>query len=220
MLLAGRIGDMSERGRDGSPLRNDDHDASRRGWLAGLAAITVGGFGGCLDADGEDDRMGGTTEQDGTNGTVETTEPTETTGSESDANDEVHAEYDSTLVRVRSPDGMTLGEVTAAIADTHELRYLGLSDTEHLPEDRGMLFVYESVADRTFVMREMSFGIDIVYADADGTITGIHHAPAPGPDEDGNEQQYPGRGQYVLEVGYEWTAERGIEEGDLLSFER
>ena len=109
--------------------------------------------------------------------------------------------------------------MTAAVADTDELRYLGLSDTNYLPEDRGMLFVYDAVDDRTFVMREMEFGIDIVYADDEGVITEIHHAPEPGPDEDGSEQRYPGRGQYVLEVVYEWTVERGVEEGDVLEFE-
>lgn len=130
----------------------------------------------------------------------------------------IHPDYETTEVVVRTPDGERLGAVTAAIADTGDLRYLGLSDTPSLPEDRGMLFVYESVADRVFVMREMDFGIDIVYADADGTITHIHHAPAPGPDEDGNDQRYPGRGQYVLEVVYDWTTDRGVTEGDVLEF--
>ena len=146
----------------------------------------------------------------------ETREDDNDSGSSTDA--EIHAGYETTEIVVETPDGDRLGSVTAAIADTDELRYLGLSDTDDLPDDRGMLFVYDNVADRTFVMREMSFGIDIVYADADGVITDIHHAPAPEPDEDGNEQRYPGRGQYVLEVAYEWTTARGVREGDVLAF--
>ncbi len=118
-----------------------------------------------------------------------------------------------------TPEGDRLGSVSAAIADTGDLRYTGLSDTEDLPEDRGMLFVYEEVDDHTYVMREMDFGIDIVYADDEGEITRIHHAPAPGPDEDGEDQTYPGRGQYVLEVNKGWTTERDVEEGDVLEFE-
>ena len=131
----------------------------------------------------------------------------------------VHEGYETTEVTVRSSDGEVLGGVTAAIADTHDLRYLGLSDTESLPEDRGMLFVYDEVRDLTYVMREMDFPIDIVYADDEGVITSIHHARAPGPDEDGNDLQYPGRGQYVLEVNQHWTTERGVEGGDVLEFE-
>jgi len=131
----------------------------------------------------------------------------------------VHESYETTEIRAVSESGSELGAVTAAIADTWELRRLGLSDTDSLPEDRGMLFVYESVADRTFVMRRMDFGIDIVYADSEGTITRIHHAPEPAPDEDGNDQRYPGRGQYVLEVNYEWTARHGVTAGDRLEFD-
>jgi len=127
--------------------------------------------------------------------------------------------YETTEVRATTPDGERLGAVTAAVADTGRLRYTGLSDTESLPEDMGMLFVYESVGDHTYVMREMDFGLDIVYADDEGAVTEIHHAPAPGPNEDGNNQEYPGRGQYVFEVNRGWTTERGVEEGDVLRFE-
>jgi uncharacterized membrane protein (UPF0127 family) len=127
--------------------------------------------------------------------------------------------YEQTAVRVESPDGERLGAVRAAIADTSTLRYRGLSDTDSMPDDWGMLFVYDAVGDHTYVMRRMDFGLDIVYVADDGEITTIHHAPEPGPDEDGNDQTYPGRGQYVLEVNYEWTTERGVEEGDFVRFE-
>lgn len=130
----------------------------------------------------------------------------------------IHEDYETTEVTVSTAAGEELGTVTAAIADTDDLRYLGLSDTEHLPEDRGMLFIFDGVADRTFVMRGMDFAIDIVYADADGSITRIHHAPAPGPGEDGSNQRYPGRGQYVLEVSLDWTTDRGVETGDVLDW--
>jgi uncharacterized membrane protein (UPF0127 family) len=131
----------------------------------------------------------------------------------------VHEDYDKTVVTVRTPGGEELGSVTAAIADTGDLRYLGLSDTESLPENRGMLFVYDGVGDHTYVMREMDFAIDIIFADDEGVITKIHHAPEPGPNEDGSDQRYPGRGQYVLEVNYDWTTDRGVEKGDVLDFE-
>ncbi|MFD1598595.1 DUF192 domain-containing protein [Halobellus rarus] len=169
----------------------------RRRTYLGLCGTATVGLSGCVsDTAGVDDSA---------------SDPTRTTAS-------VHENYATTEIEVRTPDGDPLGSVTAAIADTRELRYLGLSDTESLPENRGMLFVYDTVDDRTFVMREMDFGIDIVYVDADGTITRIHHAPEPAPDEDGEAQRYPGRGQYVLEVGYHWTTDREITEGDRLAF--
>ena len=140
----------------------------------------------------------------------------ESTSDPSSASDEqpVFPGYETTEVTVSTPSGERLGAVTAAIADTAALRQLGLSDTESLSNDHGMLFIFDRVGDRTFVMREMDFGIDIVYADASGTITQIHHAQAPGPGEDGENQRYPGHGQYVLEVPLDWTAERDVESGD------
>jgi len=105
-----------------------------------------------------------------------------------------------------------LGTVAVEIADTPDARYTGLSEHESLGANEGMLFVYASEGRHTYVMRSMDFPIDIVYVDADGRITEIHHAPT----EDDNEDltPYPGRGKWVLEVPYNWTVERGVEVGD------
>jgi len=185
----------------------NERGATRRRLLAGLGTAVATGVAGCSGGTGTADSgsPNGTPSADGTPDATPTTDRTP-----------IHASYETAHVRVETPDGQQLGAVTAAIADTADLRYTGLSDTESLPEDRGMLFVYDEVSDHTFVMREMDFGLDIVFADADGTITTIHHAPAPGPDEDGEDQTYPGRGQYVLEVDRGWTAERGVTAGDRL----
>ncbi|SFC72459.1 hypothetical protein SAMN05444422_11714 [Halobiforma haloterrestris] len=136
-----------------------------------------------------------------------------------DSSQEIHTDYETTDVQVTDGDDDVLGEVTAAIADTSDRQSLGLSDTETLPEDRGMLFVYDEVQDLTFSMPDMDFPIDIIFADGDRTITSIYRARAPGPDEDGTEQVYFDRAQYVLEVVYEWTAERDVQTGDVLEFE-
>ena len=207
---------------------------SRRQVLAtALAAALAGCTGDDSDGDdggsnGGDDGAAATptetpvdtqTETPGNSPTPEET-PTETPAeTPTETPVEVHEDYETTEVTVRSSDGEKLGSVTAAIADTSDLRYLGLSDTEYLPEDRGMLFVFDEVQELTFVMREMDFPIDIVYADDEGVITKIHHARAPGPDEDGNDLQFPGRGKYVLEINHHWTTDRGVEEGDILEFE-
>lgn len=137
-----------------------------------------------------------------------------------DASNPAASGYEHTEVTVVDADSdEVLGRVDAAVADTFSKRYVGLSDTESLDDDQGMLFVHDGVAERTYVMREMEFGLDIVFVDSDGTITEIHEAPAPTPDEDGNDQQYTGTGQYVLEVNRGWTDERSVEVGDRLVFE-
>lgn len=197
---------------------------TRRSVLAaGLAGAIAGCVGGSDDSPQEpEETSNGTTNE---NGSGQSDPEQDTTGAETnesrdqDAEESVHEDYETTVVEVLATDDEVLGRVTVAIADTGDLRYLGLSDTESLPEDRGMLFVYDSVADRTFVMREMEFPIDIVYADDEGVITEIHHARAPEVDEDGNDLRYPGTGQYVLEVNRDWTTDRGVEVGDRLEFD-
>ena len=171
----------------------------RRRRLLGLtAAATAGAAAGCLG--------GGDAPSDGGDG-VEWPSGT-------------YADYETTTVTVEGPEGESRGSVTAAIADDRDKRVLGLSDAESPPDDGGMLFVYDSPRERlTYVMRRMSFGIDIVFVDADRTITRIHNAPEPGPNEDGSEQEYDGSGQYVLEVPYEWTDRHGVEVGDSLRFD-
>ena len=202
---------MSDDGPE--PTAEGIGSSTRRGWLraVGVRSVAAGlATTGCLDQAENGRRevgeQGGRDEQEGR---------PDGTGS---GGDPIHSGYDTREVTVETADSEPRGSVTAAIADTPELRYTGLSDTASLPADRGMLFVYESVADRVFVMREMEFGIDIVYADADGVVTAIHHAPAPEPGEDGESHRYPGRGQYVLEVTYRWTADRDVAVGDVLRF--
>lgn len=129
--------------------------------------------------------------------------------------------YDhATVTVVDDATGEDLGTVEAAVADSFRKRYVGLSNTDELPEDRGMLFVHEDADRRTYVMRNMDFGLDIIFVAPNGTITTIHEAPAPGPDEDGVDQQYSGEGKYVLEVNRGWSANRGVEEGDRVEIDR
>ena len=131
-----------------------------------------------------------------------------------------YASYETTPVVVRGDDGELRGAVLAAIADTGEKKRLGLSAAESMPADGGMLFPYDDVSEHTYIMPNMSFGLDIIFADADGVITAIHNAPEPGPDENGANQRYTGRGQYVFEVNYEWSADNNVTVGDQLIFER
>jgi uncharacterized membrane protein (UPF0127 family) len=237
----------SERRTGTTMERPGSEPRSRRRYLRAIAGIGAVSLAGCqnrggsteptdVDASEVDvDASETDAESEGANATGNDTEAVDEDADESgdgdnesdgdpdgsaDAeSDPIHPGYETREVVVETPDGDALGSVTAAIADTDDLRRTGLSDTESLPEDRGMLFVHGSVRNRTYWMREMDFGIDIVFADAEGAITAIHHAPAPGPDEDGTDQTYGGHGKYVLEVAYRWTEERGVSVGDVLVFD-
>jgi uncharacterized protein len=121
---------------------------------------------------------------------------------------------DRTEVRILDDDGEPKATVDADVADTYSERYTGLSDHDSLEADEGMLFVHGDEDERTYVMRNMDFGIDIVFVGADREITTIHSAPEPGPGEDGNDHRYTGDAQWVLEVPIGYADERGIEVGD------
>ena len=122
---------------------------------------------------------------------------------------------DRTTVVVLDEDGTRLGAVEVRVADTFRERYRGLSGTASLGPDEGMLFVHDEVGDYSYVMRDMAFPIDIVFVDADGTITAIHHAEV----EEPPLTPYRGRGRWVLEVPYHWTTDHGVTVGDRVRVE-
>lgn len=130
-------------------------------------------------------------------------------------------DYERATVVVRDEAGTTLARVRVRLADTQTKRFVGLSDTASLGEDEGMLFIHDSEGEYAYVMRDMDFPLDIVFADADGLVTTIHHAPLP-PEETGERDlaRYRGRGKYVLEVPYDYTTDHCISAGDRLDIQR
>lgn len=118
---------------------------------------------------------------------------------------------DLATVVFRSPDGTELGRVDAMVADDPFERSTGLSDTEELAPDEGMVFVYPETAERTFVMRNMDFPLDIVFVAGNGTITEIAHAPV---ENDSDLTGYTGRARWVVEVNRGWTTDNGVSLGD------
>ncbi|WP_423751098.1 DUF192 domain-containing protein [Salinirarus marinus] len=120
--------------------------------------------------------------------------------------------YERTTVTFVDENGTELAAVQVRVADTLAKRYTGLSDTESLDDGEGMLFVHDSEGTHAYVMRKMDFPLDIVFVDASGTVTAVHHAPLPA--GDGGLKRYRGRGKYVVEVPMGYTNETGIDVGD------
>jgi uncharacterized membrane protein (UPF0127 family) len=122
-------------------------------------------------------------------------------------------------VVLSEPDGEKLGVVDARVADSREERVRGLSETASLSNGSGMLFVHPSVGEHSYVMRNMSFPLDIVFvepceecpADVEGQVTVVHEADVPPSGEP--SPQYTGRGKWVLEVPQGYATARGVEPG-------
>lgn len=116
-------------------------------------------------------------------------------------------------------NGRVVDTVTAEKSTTITEIYTGLSNAETLRDGEGMIFIYDDLSDRTFVMRDMDFGLDIVFISSDCSVNSIEHAEKPRPGETGEEafNQYNGTAKYVLELPYKYTENR-ISEGDSISF--
>lgn len=100
------------------------------------------------------------------------------------------------------------------IADTPEKQQRGLSATESLSADKGMLFAYDSVAERCFWMKDMRYGLDIIWLDEAKKAIAIEQSITP--------QTYPQTfchdARYVLELKAGEVAKNGLQVGEYISF--
>ena len=100
-------------------------------------------------------------------------------------------------------------EVRVEIADEGPEQYFGLRYREHLPENRGMLFVYTEEVGRTYTMEDTVIPLSIAFMDAGGCIVDIQDMK---PETTGYDSARPA--QYALEVNMGFFDRRGVEVGD------
>lgn len=99
------------------------------------------------------------------------------------------------------------------VADTPASRAQGLMFVRQMPQMSGMMFVYERPESVSFWMENTPIPLDMIFADATGTIQRVHaeaipfdRTPIPG-----------GEGiQYVLEINGGLAADFGIDAGDVM----
>ncbi len=106
---------------------------------------------------------------------------------------------------------------TAEVADTQEKKICGLSYRENLPQDQGMLFVYDELGLYGIWMKEMRFPIDIVWLDDDKKVVVVEKnvSPESFPEIFTSEQD----ALYVLELNAGVIPKYGISIGDQAQFE-
>lgn len=63
------------------------------------------------------------------------------------------------------------------IAKTRKEHYTGLSNRDEIKDDSGMLFIFDSKKERSFVMRDMMFSLDIIFIDEDTIVTVYKNTP-------------------------------------------
>jgi uncharacterized protein len=99
------------------------------------------------------------------------------------------------------------------VADDDRERAQGLMFREELPLFAGMLFVYEAPKQVSFWMKNTLIPLDMIFADATGTVTRVHANAIPGDltGIDGGEGV-----QFVLEVNGGLAAKLGLVPGAVL----
>ena len=121
------------------------------------------------------------------------------------------------VVRIETAEG---GEVVVPveIADSPEERQVGLMNRESLPEDAGMIFLFDQDEVGGFWMKDTLIPLSIAFADADGTIVSIlDMEPC---EADPCEIYEPGVSyRSALEVNQGAFSRWGVQEGDRLTLE-
>jgi uncharacterized protein len=101
------------------------------------------------------------------------------------------------------------------IADDEETRTRGLMFRRELPEDEGMLFVFEYPQPLSFWMKNTHLPLDIAFISPDYKIINIETMK---PLDEKPRYLSQGMALYALEVNQGWFARHGVKRGTGLTF--
>lgn len=123
-----------------------------------------------------------------------------------------------TFINKNASTSVRFGQTTlpVEVVDTPEERVRGLSGKPSLPENKGMLFIFDEPGIHCIWMKDMNFPIDIVWADEDKKVTQVQSnvSPATYPDEFCPEEP----AHYVLEVNAGYSERMNLTAGTQLQF--
>lgn len=126
------------------------------------------------------------------------------------------AQGDRVKLNVRAADASSEATVNVELARTNDERMVGLSNRDSLPEDAGMLFLYDAPVANGFWMKDTYIPLDIAYLAPDGTVQEIRQGEPL--DETLLHPELPY--QYVLEVNQGWFERNGFGPGDTVDIPR
>lgn len=118
-------------------------------------------------------------------------------------------------IRFLDDQGEVISEIRAAVVDTDESRNMGLMDVRELPEDRGMLFVFDREAPLSFWMANTPLSLDIIFVNQAKEIVRIH-ANTPPLSEQNFESEADA--MYAIEVNAGYCVRHDIREGLKVDF--
>ncbi len=124
-------------------------------------------------------------------------------------------EYTSevTFIDVR---GNEISTIDVAVADDDDSRAEGLMDVTDLPDNAGMLFIFNENRERNFWMANTPLSLDILFVNEDFEIVRIHQTTTPY-SQDSIPSEEPAK--YVVEVNAGYTLRHDITEGASIRIE-
>jgi uncharacterized protein len=117
------------------------------------------------------------------------------------------------MVYLTGPQGELA--ITVEVVDTEPKIMKGLMYREHLPLDRGMLFLMGFESDHAFYMRNTLIPLDIIFITKDLTIAGIAENATPRTE---TLRRVGAPSLYVLEVNGGWSAAHQVRAGTKVRF--
>ncbi len=135
----------------------------------------------------------------------------------SGAQDEPVFKDEGQLIFVKHGTNKEIKLIQIEIADNVERRTQGLMWRKSMPEDDGMLFVFDAEEPLTFWMKNTYISLDMIFADKSGNIVSIYPEATPY-----SEAPIPSGGpaKYVVEVNGGFCAKYGISVKDKTIYER
>jgi hypothetical protein len=114
-----------------------------------------------------------------------------------------------------SADGKPITRIEIEKADNDADRMFGMMFRKSMPENRGMLFLFDRSEQQGFWMKNTLIPLDIMFVDENKVITTIHENAVPM-----DETTLPSNGpaKYVVEVNGGYAKRHGIKVGDRVSW--
>lgn len=128
---------------------------------------------------------------------------------------EVSFKKEAELTLYKAQTDSVIVKLDIEIADTDYDIQTGLMYRNSMQNDRGMLFVFPTMRERFFYMKNTKFSIDIIYLDNNKTIVSFQENAKPF-DETSLPSQVPA--QYVLEVNAGLAEKWLLEIGDRMEY--
>jgi uncharacterized protein len=100
---------------------------------------------------------------------------------------------------------------TLEVADTEHQRQLGLMNRKSMPDDHGMIFVFQEDLELSFWMNNTLIPLDVIYVDSKGKVANIDQMEARD-----TTTKHPSNGEvrYAIELNKGMSAKVGLKAGD------